>query len=170
MQRSVYVPCVGGSIKPQLYADHLKCSSVCPNALFSAARFTVRFIGRLRDHGCLSKPSPLVKDGDLVSLVQHMIRVRGVDTVRVTKDKARATDADVEQGRVSEEDKIGNDEADTAADLGRRPQSEAVMDARRVLLNGISQCFSFIASWLLVPGFLSIMMAKVGQSEEAMQS
>ena len=50
-----------------------------------------------------------------------------------------ATDAAVEQGRVREEDKCGNNEADTAADLGTRHQSEAVMDARRVLLN--ARCF-----------------------------
>ena len=31
-------------IKPQLYADNLKCSAVCPNALFGAARFTVRYV------------------------------------------------------------------------------------------------------------------------------
>ena len=33
------------------------------------------------------------------------------------------------------EDRLGDIEADTAADLGRRHQSEAVMDARRVLVN-----------------------------------
>ena len=32
------------SIKPQLYADNLKCSSVYPNALFGAARFTVQHV------------------------------------------------------------------------------------------------------------------------------
>ena len=32
-------------------------------------------------------------------------------------------------------DKFGNVEADTAADLGRRHQSESVMDARQALLN-----------------------------------
>ena len=31
-------------IKPQLYADNLKCSAVCPNALFGAARFTARYV------------------------------------------------------------------------------------------------------------------------------
>ena len=29
---------------PQLYADNLKCNSVCRRALFSAARFTVRYV------------------------------------------------------------------------------------------------------------------------------
>ena len=37
----------------------------------------VRSIGRLLDANCLSKPLPLVKDGDLVALVQYMIRTRG---------------------------------------------------------------------------------------------
>ena len=64
-----------------------------------------------------------------------MIHARGLDTIRVTKVKGHATEADVEQGRVRLEDKLGNAEADTAADLGRRHQSERVMDARRALLN-----------------------------------
>ena len=36
-----------------------------------------RTIGRLLDKDCLAKPVPLVKDGDLVALVQYMIRTRG---------------------------------------------------------------------------------------------
>ena len=32
------------SFKPQLDADNLKCSSVCPNPLFGAARFTVQYV------------------------------------------------------------------------------------------------------------------------------
>ena len=38
-------------------------------------------IGRLLDFDCLAKPLPLVKDGDLVALVQYMIRTRGSGTV-----------------------------------------------------------------------------------------
>ena len=87
------------------------------------------------DQGSVSKPLHLVKDGDLISLIQHMIRVRGPEPVLVTKVKGHATDADVEQGRVRAEYKFGNDEADTAADLGWRHQSETITDARRVLLN-----------------------------------
>ena len=41
-----------------------------------------------------------------------MIRARGLDTVRVTKVKGHATDADVDSGRVRLEDKLGNAEAD----------------------------------------------------------
>ena len=31
-------------VKPQLYADNLKCSAQCPNALFGAARFSARYV------------------------------------------------------------------------------------------------------------------------------
>ena len=40
----------------------------------------------------------LVKDGDLVALVQYMIRTRGRDTVRVTEVKGHFEDADVQCG------------------------------------------------------------------------
>ena len=73
-------------------------------------------------------------DGDLVALVQYMIQGRGRDTVRVTKVEGNATDDDVEHGRVRIADKVGNAEADAAADLGRRHQSEILMDAWRKLL------------------------------------
>ena len=63
-----------------------------------------------------------------------MIRTRGRRTVRVTKVTGHATDVDVDQGRVRLEDKLGNAEADTAADVGRRHQTELLMDAWRSLL------------------------------------
>ena len=46
-----------------------------------------------------------------------------------------ATEADVVLSRVRAEDRLGNFEADAAADLGRRHQSKAVMDVRRALVN-----------------------------------
>ena len=94
----------------------------------------VRSIGCLLDADCLAKPLPLVKDGDLVALAQYMIRTRGRDTVRVTKVKGHAKEDDVQHGRVRLMDQLGNVEADTAADLGRRHQPELLIDARRKLL------------------------------------
>ena len=82
-------------------------------------------IDKLLDRGCLVKPLNFVKDGDF--------QARGRDTVRVTKGRVHATDADVEQDRVLA-DKVGNAEADAAVDLGRRHQSELLMDVRRNLL------------------------------------
>ena len=100
--------------------------------------------GRLLDHGCLAKPLPLVKDGDLVAIAQYMIQVRGQDTVRVTKVTWHATEMVVQQGRVREEDRLGNAEADTAADLGRRHQSELVMNVGRALHNARDHWYPFI--------------------------
>ena len=78
---------------------------------------------------------PLVKDGDLIAIVQFMIDAPGPGTVRVTKVKGHATEANVDQGLVTIEDRLGNAEADTAADLGRRHQPEVVIDARRAMFN-----------------------------------
>ena len=90
------------------------------------------------DYGSLDKPLPLVKDGDLIALVQYMICTRGRETVRVTKVKGHAEDVDAQQGRVWLLDQLGNSEADAAADLGRRHQSEVLIDARRWLLRARS--------------------------------
>ena len=72
-----------------------------------------------------------------------MIRVRRQHTVRVTKVKGHATKADVQQGKVREEDRLGNDQADAAADLGGRHQTEVVVDVRRPLHNA-RNCQYFI--------------------------
>ena len=32
------------AVRPQLYADNLKCSAECPNAFFGAARFTAQYV------------------------------------------------------------------------------------------------------------------------------
>ena len=101
-----------------------------------------RSIGRLLDHDCLDKPLPLVKDGDLIPLARYMILTWGRETVRVTKViKGLAEDVDVQQGRVRLVDQQGNAEADAAADLGRRRQSEVLIDARRRLLEARSHWY-----------------------------
>ena len=89
-----------------------------------------RTIGRLLDKDCLAKPLPLVKDCDLVALVQYMIRTRGRGTVRVTEVKGHAEDSDAQQCRVRLEDQLGNTEADAAADLGRRLRFSLMLGVR----------------------------------------
>ena len=95
-------------------------------------------IGRLLGTGSLFKPLPLLKVAALIDLVQYMIRARGWEMVRVTKVKGHAEDADVQSGRVRLADHLGNAESDTAADLGRRHQSEVFIDARPWLLKARS--------------------------------
>ena len=105
-----------------------------------------RCIGRLLDSDCLTKPLPLVKDGDLIALARYMILTRGRETVRVTQVKGHAEDVDVQQGRVRLLDQQGNAEADSAADLGRRHQSEVLIDARRRLLQALVSYYAGFAS------------------------
>ena len=112
-----------------------------PCHLFIDNLNVARSIGCLLDYDSLVKPLPLVKDGDLIALAQYMIRIRGRETVRVTKVKGHAEDVDVQQGRVRFVDQQRNAEADSAADLGRRHQSEILIDARRRLLQARSHWY-----------------------------
>ena len=45
----------------------------------------VRHVGRLLDGHHGSVPLELVKDGDLILLIGRMLRLRGLDTVRIAK-------------------------------------------------------------------------------------
>ena len=96
-----------------------------------------RTLGRLLDRDSLVQTLPLVKDGDLIALAQHMIRTRGWETVRATEVKGHAEDVDFQQGRVRLlEDQVGNTEA---ADLGRRHQTEVLIDSWRRLLKAVAR-------------------------------
>ena len=94
----------------------------------------VRHVGRLMLD---DRPVPilfeLVKDGDLLLLIDRMLRLRGPDTVRISKVKGHADEAMVLNGQVREVDRLGNGAADDAADFGRRRVGNAVIDARRDL-------------------------------------
>ena len=93
----------------------------------------VRHVGRLLDGRCGSVPFELVKDGDLLLLIERMLHLRGLDTARITKVKDHADEGMVLDGRVREVDRIGNDAADEAADFGRRRVGHLVINARRDL-------------------------------------
>ena len=106
-----------------------------------------RIVGCLLDKDRQVKPLLLVQEGDLIALVQYMIRTGGRETVRVTKVKGHAEDADVQSGRVRLADQLGNAETDTAADLGRRHQSEVPTDAGRWLLKARCYWYTHYASF-----------------------
>ena len=93
----------------------------------------VRHVGRLLGGHHGSIPFELVKDGYLLLLIERMLHLRGLDTVRISKVKGHADEGMVLQGRVREVDRLGNDAADEAADFGRRRVGNAVIDARRDL-------------------------------------
>ena len=102
----------------------------------------VRHVGCLLDGHHGSVPFELVKDGDLLLIIERMLILRGLEAFRITKVKGHADDSMVLDGRVREIDRLGNDAADEAADFGRREVGDAVINARRTL-SGVL--------WSLVP-------------------
>ena len=64
---------------------------------------------------------------------QQLVRWRGSGRAAVTKVKGHADEGLVALGRVREVDRIGNHEADAAADLGRKRVHCSVTDARMVV-------------------------------------
>ena len=110
----------------------------------------------------VGRPFSLVNDGDLLLLVQQLVRWRGSGSSAVTKVKGHADEGLVAQGRVREVDRIGNNEADAAADLGRMRVHHSISEARRlvnkVACAGIHWCVSFIASSSPWPGRRLMMM------------
>ena len=103
----------------------------------------VRHVGRLLDGHHGSMTFEIVKDGDLLLLVERMLHLRGLDTVRITEVKGHADEGLVRDGRVREVDRLGNDAADEAADFGRRRVGPAVIDARRNL-SGVCGCWYLV--------------------------
>ena len=81
----------------------------------------------------VGRPFSLVNDGDLLLMVQQLVQWRGTGSSAVTKVKGHADEGLVAQGRVREVDRIGNNEADAAADLGRKRVHHSISDARRLV-------------------------------------
>ena len=104
-----------------------------------------RHVGRLLGGSHGSVPFKLVKDGHLLLLLERMLHLGGLDTVRITKVNGHADEGMVLDGRVREVDRIGNDAADEAADFGRRRVGgNAVIDARRNLSGVFGRWYPFV--------------------------
>ena len=50
----------------------------------------VRHVGRLLDGRAASRPAELVRDGDLILLIERMLHLRELDTVRISKVQGHA--------------------------------------------------------------------------------
>ena len=90
------------------------------------------------------RPFSLVNDGDLLLLVQQMIRWRGSGNAAVSKVKGHADEGLVAQGSVRDIDRIGNNEADAAADLGRRRVHHSISDARRLVNRACARWYPLV--------------------------
>ena len=91
----------------------------------------VRHVGRMLDGSVSSRPYELLQDGDLLLLIERMLHIRGLGTVRISKVRGHADEASVRAGTVCDLDRLKNNGADEAADFGRRRVPWWVIDARR---------------------------------------
>ena len=104
----------------------------------------VRQVGRLLDGGLGARPFEVVKDGDLLYLIDRILQLRGLDTVKISKVKGHADEGMVLDGRVRDLDRLGNKAADEAADFGRSTVPVHVVDARRNFSGICSRWFPVI--------------------------
>ena len=91
----------------------------------------VRHVGRLLDGKGTSRPAELVKAWDLILLIERMLCLRGLDTVRISEVRGHADENLVRAGGARDLDRLGKNGADEAADFGRRRARWWIIDARR---------------------------------------
>ena len=77
----------------------------------------VRHVGRILDGELSSRPYELLPDGDLLFLIERMLRIRGLGSVCISKVKGHADETMVRAGTVRGLDKLGDNGADDAADF-----------------------------------------------------
>ena len=103
----------------------------------------VRHVSRIIDDGCTGKPFPLVNDGDLLR-IQQLVFWREVANAAVSQVKGHADEGLVALGRVREVDRLGNNEADAAAVLGRRRVHHSVAYARRMVTGSCARWYPVV--------------------------
>ena len=116
-------------------------------------------VGRVLAGRKPSRPLELLDDGDLIALVQKLVDIRGPGTTAISKVKGHADEGLVRGGRVPELDKIGNDMADQAADLGRRRFGAALVHDRKGFSDACKRWYPIILD--LHPFFIAISRAVV---------
>ena len=77
-------------------------------------------------------------------MAQEIVHSRGRGTTLVSKVKGHADEGLVVMGRAREVDRIGNNEADSAADLGRRRVNDSITDARRLFISACSHWYPIV--------------------------
>ena len=93
----------------------------------------VRHVARITSGESAGRPFPLLNDGDLLHRISQLVRWRGPGNTAVSKVKGHADEGLVVLGRVREIDRVGNNEADAAASLGRRRVHHSISVAKDVV-------------------------------------
>ena len=104
----------------------------------------VRHVSRIIDGRCTSKPFSRVNDGDLLLRIQQLVFWRGSANAAVSKVKGHADEGLVAMGRVREVDRVGNNEADAAAALGRRRVHHSVSVAKDVVARSCAHWYPVV--------------------------
>ena len=114
----------------------------------------VHHVSRIIAGKCTRKPFSLVNDGDLLLKVQQLVCWRWIANAAVSKVKGHADEGFVALDRVREVDRIGNNEADAAAALGRRRVHYSVTYAGEMVTRSCGTRYfgSFIVSSLPLLG------------------
>ena len=103
--------------------------------------------------------------GRLLFLIDRMLQLRGLGTVRISKVKGHADEGMVVDGRVRDLDLLGNNAADEAADFGRRRVLVHVIDARRNLVGICNRWYPVVRHlhrfFFAIAGLLILVMAVV---------
>ena len=107
-------------------------------------RNVVNHVFRIIAGGRSGPPFPLVNDGGLILFDRRLVQWRGLGSTQVTKVKGHADEGMVALGRVREVDRIGNNEADAAADMGRRRVHCSITDARRTAVPDCPEASSLL--------------------------
>ena len=74
------------------------------------------------------KPWNILTDGDLWKWFAEVVEAKGAEAIRLTKMKGHATDQMVQEGKVKQEHKDGNDGSDEAADIGVEQHGNGLLD------------------------------------------
>ena len=88
--------------------------------------------------------SSLVKDADLLLKVHQFVLWRGPGNTAVSKVKGHADEGLVALKRVREVDRVGNNEADAAAALGRGRVHHSVSVARGVVTRSCARWYPVV--------------------------
>ena len=104
----------------------------------------VRHVSRIINGESAGRPFPLVNDGDLLQRVCQLVRWRGPGNTAVSKVKGHADEGLVAIGRVREVDRVGNNEADAAAALGRRRVHHSISVAKDVVARSCARWYPVV--------------------------
>ena len=117
---------------------------------FSGIHVGIDNLNVLREElGCWTKATreslfPLLEMEIFLLLFVPLMKYRGLDAVIVSEAKGHADVLMVADGSVRQDDLVGNDGADTGADLGRLRQNDGVISARRALFQARRQCYPIV--------------------------